>query len=146
MLKTNEWYRSRRSIMCERDLRKGSIYMSNEISTTEIVKAAYKALEDKKASDISVIDISRLSVVADYFIIASADNIRQTSALCDNVEEVLGQMGVEARQIEGRSTANWILMDYRDVIIHIFDKENRLFYDIERIWKDGRKVVDINEL
>ncbi len=120
--------------------------MNNEHSTAEIVKTVYNALADKKASDISVIDISALSVVADYFIIASADNIRQTEALCDNVEESLGRMGVEPKQIEGRQAANWILMDYRDVIVHIFDKENRLFYDLEHIWKDGRKVVDVSEL
>ena len=112
----------------------------------ETVKLAYQALEDKKASDITIIDISSLSVVADYFIIASADNIRQTGALADNVEEVLGKSGILPKQIEGRSTGNWILMDYYDVIIHVFDKENRLFYDIERIWKDGRKIVDISEL
>lgn len=112
----------------------------------ETVKLAYQALEDKKASDITIIDISSLSVIADYFIIASADNIRQTGALADNVEEVLGRSGIIPKQIEGRSTGNWILMDYYDVIIHVFDKENRLFYDIERIWKDGRKIVDISEL
>ena len=119
---------------------------STEMNTVDIVKAIYRGLEEKKASDISIIDISALSVVADYFIIASADNARQTAALSDNVEEILGKMGIEARQIEGRSSANWILMDYRDIIVHIFDKENRLFYDIERIWKDGRKILSIDEL
>lgn len=117
-----------------------------EYETKELVKLAVKALEDKKACDISVIDISGLSVVADYFIIASGDNIRQTSALCDNVQEVLGRAGYEMRQSEGKSAANWILMDYNDVIIHIFDKENRLFYDIERIWKDGKKILDVSAL
>jgi len=112
----------------------------------EIVKLAVNALEDKKASDISIIDISALSVVADYFIIASADSIRQTAALADNVEDMLGKNKILPKQIEGRSTANWILMDYNDVIIHIFDKENRLFYDIERIWKDGKKIVDVETL
>ncbi len=120
--------------------------MEKTDSIRELVKLSYKALSEKKASDISVIDISGLSVVADYFIIASAENVRQTEALCDNVEEVLGRAGYECRQIEGRGSGNWILMDYNDVIIHIFDKENRLFYDIERIWKDGRRVVDIDEL
>ena len=115
-------------------------------SIKEAVKLAYKALDEKKASDITIIDISQLSIVANYFIIASADNIRQTSALCDNVEDTLGRAGYEPKQIEGRASANWILMDYRDVIIHIFDKENRLFYDIERIWKDGRRLVSIDEL
>jgi ribosome-associated protein len=110
------------------------------------VKLAYRALDEKKAADITIIDISSLSVIADYFIIASADNIRQTGALADNVEEVLGKAGISPKQIEGRGSGSWILMDYYDVIIHVFDKENRLFYDIERIWKDGRRIIDISEL
>ena len=117
-----------------------------EKNTIDMIKLAVKALEDKKASDISVIDISDLSVIADCFIIASADNVRQTKALYDNVEEVMGRAGYEMRQSEGATTANWILMDYNDVIIHIFDKENRLFYDIERIWKDGKKILDVDSL
>ena len=120
--------------------------MENRDSTRELVRLSYDALNEKKATDITVIDITGLSVVADYFIIASADNVRQAEALCDNVEEMLGRAGYECRQIEGKSSGNWILMDYNDVIVHIFDKENRLFYDIERIWKDGRRVVDISEL
>ena len=112
----------------------------------DLVKAAYRALDEKKASDITVIDISGLSVLADYFIVASADNLRQTAALADNVEEKLAKAGFACRQIEGKAGAGWILMDYNDVIIHIFDKENRLFYDIERIWSDGRKILDVEEL
>ena len=120
--------------------------MENRDSTRELVRLSYDALNEKKATDITVIDITGLSVVADYFIIASADNVRQAEALCDNVEEVLGKAGYQCRQIEGKASGNWILMDYNDVIIHIFVKENRLFYDIERIWKDGRKIVSIEEL
>lgn len=120
--------------------------MENRDSTRELVRLSYDALNEKKATDITVIDITGLSVVADYFIIASADNVRQAEALCDNVDEVLGRAGYQCRQIEGKASGNWILMDYNDVIIHIFDKENRLFYDIERIWKDGRKIVSIEEL
>ena len=75
----------------------------------------------------------------------SADNIRQTGALADNVEEVLGRSGILPKQIEGRSTGNWILMDYGDVIINVFDEENRLFYDLERIWRDG-KAVSIEDI
>ena len=112
----------------------------------QLVRVAYSALEEKKATDISIIDISDISVIADYFIVASAENVRQTAALCDNVEEQLAKAGFAPRQTEGRQNANWILLDYSDVIIHIFDKENRLFYDIERIWKDGRKVVSLDAL
>ena len=78
--------------------------------------------------------------MADYFIIASGSNRNQVQALCDNVEEKLGRMGVEQKQCEGYDNANWILADYRDIVIHIFDKENRLFYNLERIWSDGKEI------
>lgn len=120
--------------------------MADQNRIKEMVKTAWLALDEKQASDISVIDISQVSVVADYFIVASAENVRQTEALCDNVEEKLGRAGFALRQVEGRNSGTWILMDYNDVIIHIFDKENRLFYDIERIWRDGKHIVDINQL
>ena len=98
------------------------------------------ALEDKKAEDISIIDISEVSVIADYFIIASGSNRSQIQALCDHVEETLGRAGVLVKQIEGYDNANWVFMDFSDIIVHIFDKENRLFYDLERIWSDGKKI------
>lgn len=108
--------------------------------STEMAKLAIAALEDKKAEDIKIIDISEVSVIADYFIIAGGTNRSQIQALCDNVEEQLGRNGFPPKQIEGYNTANWILMDFRDVIVHIFDKENRLLYDLERIWRDGRQI------
>jgi len=106
----------------------------------DLCKTAITALEDKKAEDISIIDISEISVLADYFIIANGSNRSQIQAMCDNVEEALGRAGNPVRQIEGYDNANWILMDFGDIIVHIFDKENRLFYDLERIWSDGKKV------
>ena len=111
----------------------------------EIVKMAYKVLDEKKAVDIKIIDISKVSVIADYFIIAGATNDRQVKALADNVEDTLGRAGCEPKSIEGYSNANWILMDYRDVIIHVFNQEQRLFYDLERIWTEG-KIVEASEL
>lgn len=110
-----------------------------------MAKLAITAMEDKKAEDIRVIDISEVSVLADYFIIASGTNRSQIQAIADNVQESLGRAGYELKQVEGYNTANWILMDFNDVIIHIFDKENRLFYNLERIWRDG-KDIDISEL
>lgn len=111
----------------------------------EMAKLAVKALEEKKAGDIRVIDISDVSVLADYFIIASGSNRNQVQAMADNAEEALFKAGFEPKQVEGYQTANWILMDYQDIIIHIFDEENRLFYDLERIWRDG-KEVSVTEL
>ncbi len=108
--------------------------------TKEIAKLAIAALEDKKAEDIRIIDISEVSVIADYFIIACGGNKNQIQALSDNVLEKLGRAGYPEKQIEGYKTANWILMDFGDVIVHVFDKENRLLYDLERIWRDGKML------
>ena len=113
--------------------------------TLVMAKLAIEALEDKKAEDIKVIDISEVSVIADFFIIAGGSNRSQIQALCDNVDEKLGRAGYPAKQTEGYETANWVLLDFGDIIVHIFDKENRLLYDLERIWRDGRQV-DIETL
>ncbi len=114
------------------------------MESKEMAKLAVQALEDKKGEEIRVIDISEVSVVADYFIIASGTNRSQVQALCDNVTEVLGRAGVHTKQVEGYDTANWILLDFADVIVHVFDKENRLFYDLERIWRDGKLIDTVN--
>ena len=106
----------------------------------EMTKLAIKALEDKKANDIRIIDIQNISVIADYFIIASGSNKNQVQAMVDNVSEMLGRAGYEPRQVEGYATASWILMDYNDIIVHIFSEEDRLFYDLERIWRDGKQI------
>ena len=108
----------------------------------EMVKMAKAALEAKKAQDIKVIDIREVTVIADYFLIADGSNLNQVQAMVDNVEEVLGKAGYECRQIEGYGTGGWILMDYGDIIIHAFCKEDRLFYDLERIWRDGKLLED----
>lgn len=115
------------------------------MESKEMAKLAVKALEDKKGEEIRVIDISEVSVLADYFIIASGSNTNQVQALCDNVSEELGRQGVYSRQVEGYESANWILLDFGDIIVHVFDKENRLFYDLERIWRDG-KIVETASL
>ncbi len=107
----------------------------------EMAVLAVKALEEKKGKDIQVIDIHEVSVIADYFVIASATNVNQVEAMVDSVEEALGKAGYEARQIEGSRNSSWVLMDYNDVIVHVFDEENRLFYDLERIWRDGKALT-----
>lgn len=106
----------------------------------EIVKTAVAALEDKKAEDVAVIDIGGVSSLCDYFIIASGSNSNQLGAMQDSVEEELGKKGIHPKQIEGNNRSTWILMDYQDVIIHLFDKEERQFYDLERLWRDGSRV------
>ena len=107
------------------------------MNAKEMAKLAIEALEDKKAEEIKIIDISNISTIADYFIIASGTNKSQIQTMTDNVAEVLGRAGHPEKHIEGYQNANWILMDFQDIIVHVFDKENRLFYDLERIWRDG---------
>lgn len=114
-------------------------------NSREMAKLAYEALADKKAQDIKIINIEEVSVLADYFIIASGSNRNQVQAMADNVDEVLHKAGYPVRQTEGYNTANWILMDFGDLIVHVFDSENRLFYDLERIWRDGKNIT-IDEL
>lgn len=115
-------------------------------SSKEMVKTVVKALEEKKGEDIRIIDIQKVSILADYFIIASGGNISQVQAMADSVEEELYKTGHECRHVEGYHTANWILMDYNDIIVHIFSREDRLFYDLERIWRDGKPIEGIDEL
>lgn len=110
------------------------------MQSKEMTKLAIEALADKKAEDIRIVDISEISVMADYFIIANGNNRSQIQALSDNVQEVLEKAGCRMRQVEGYHTANWILLDFGDLIIHIFDKENRQFYNLEHIWRDGKQL------
>ena len=110
------------------------------MSTLDIVKKAVLALEDKKAEDIRVIDITEVSSIADYFIIANGTNQNQLQAMLDAVDEALYKEGKKAKQVEGNQQSTWILMDYEDIIVHLFSKEDRLFYDLERIWRDGKEI------
>jgi ribosome-associated protein len=116
--------------------------MNNSLA---MAKAAFDALDEKKAFDIKILDISDISDIADYFVIADGSNKNQVQAMSDNVDEVMRKKEYKAKSIEGYSEGGWILMDYYDIIIHIFSAEARRFYDIEHIWRDG-KTVDIGDL
>ena len=116
-----------------------------EHAAKEMARLAYRALEDKKAVDIKIINIEGVSVLADYFIIANGSNDSQVRALVENVEEKLSKEGFEPKQREGYGLGSWVLLDFGNIIVHVFDKENRLFYDLERIWRDG-KYIDVENL
>ena len=94
------------------------------MSARELAKLIVHSLEEKKAEDIRIIDISKISTIADYFIIANGTNRNQVQAMADSAEEALGRAGYDAKQIEGYQSANWILMDYKDIIVHVFSKED----------------------
>ena len=111
----------------------------------EMLKVIIDALQDKKAEDIRVIDISNVSVIADYFVIASGSNTNQIQAMVDNVEEEMFKAGFDDPKVEGYNTASWILLDYKFFFFFLFSEDDRAFYNIERIWRDG-KEVDINSL
>lgn len=115
------------------------------MTALEYCKIAVAALKDRKAEDVTVIDIQDISIVADYFIIADGTNQHQLQAMRDAADEALHKAGLQARQVEGNQKSTWILMDYGDIILHIFSKEDRLFYNLEHIWRDG-KIVDIDSL
>ena len=96
-----------------------------------------KALDDKKAQDIKVLDIGSLTSIGDYFVIASGTSVPQVKALCDEVDEKLSAQGEEPRRREGYQTAAWVLLDYSDVVVHLFLKDTREFYGLERLWADA---------
>ena len=106
-----------------------------DMETTDLAKKIMAILEEKKAADILALDISEISTLADYFILASAENVRQLDALEDAVEEGIR---LELNK-EGEGDSGWILMDYKDIVVHLFTKEQREFYDLEKIWSDAKK-------
>lgn len=106
----------------------------------KMAKTACDALSEKKAEDLRIIEISEISPLADYFIIATGANTNQIQAMVDAVDEELSKAGYQVKQIEGNRNSSWILMDYSDIIVHIFSKEDRLFYDLEKIWTDGKRI------
>ena len=110
----------------------------------EILKIAAKALDDKKAKDLTALQISDLTVLCDYFLIATATSSTHVHALSDEVHEKLSENGVTPHHIEGRATG-WILLDYGCVVVHVFTPEAREYYNLEKLWADG-EVVDISSL
>lgn len=106
----------------------------------EIARAAQKAAEDKKGEDVIILDIREIADFADYFVLATGKNRNQMEAMADAVDEALIKGGAVHKCTEGNKDSGWILMDYGDVIVHLFDEESRSFYDLERIWKDGKAV------
>ena len=106
----------------------------------EMAKTACRALSEKKAEDLRVIEISEISPLADYFIIATGSNTNQIQAMVDAVDEALTKQEHQVKQIEGNRNSSWVLMDYGDIIVHIFSQEDRLFYNLEKIWTDGKRI------
>ena len=109
----------------------------------DIVKKIVKALDDKKGNDIQVIKIEELTIVADYFVICTANSNTHVRSLADEVEYQLEEAGIKADHIEGRATG-WVLLEYHGVVVHIFLEEARNYYNLERLWEDASKI-DVNQ-
>ena len=118
--------------------KKKGIFMESK----DLAQSICKFLSSKKAEDIVKIFVADKTIIADYFIIAGGRSTTQVKALCDNLEEYVESLGVEVKRSEGVSEGRWAVIDLGDVIVHIFNDEQRLFYHLERIWGDGEKYVD----
>ena len=103
----------------------------------EMAIAAVKALDSKKGADIKVMEVTELTSLADYFVICTGSSNTQINALCDAVEKALGEAGETVRRREGYRGGTWVLLDYGCLVVHVFNRETRAFYDLERLWQDG---------
>ena len=106
----------------------------------ELMENIVKVLDSKKAKDIRAIRIGDLTILGEYFVIATGTSSTQVKMLADEVDYQLGEKGVQPHRVEGYHSENWIILDYTDVIVHIFHEDTREFYDLERLWADGEKV------
>jgi ribosome-associated protein len=104
------------------------------------IESALRAASDKKAQALVVLDLRPVATFTDYFLIASGTNVRQVQAIADEITERLKRAGTRAERIEGYQTAEWVLIDYGDFIVHIFEDKARRFYDLERLWREGVRV------
>jgi ribosome-associated protein len=104
------------------------------------IESTLRAASDKKAHDLVVLDLRPVATFTDYFLIASGTNARQVQAISDEITERLRREGTRAERIEGYKTAEWVLVDYGDFIVHIFEDKARRFYDLERLWREGVRV------
>ena len=105
-----------------------------------IVKALVQALDKHKAENIKVIEVGELTTLADTFVIAEGSSATQVRALADYAEEELSNAGIQPLRVEGYRSQGWIILDYGDVVAHVFHRDTRKFYDLERLWKDGREA------
>lgn len=110
-----------------------------------MTKVIYDAIDDKLGEDIAILNIGKVSSLCDYFVIATGSSQRQVKAIADNVEDELTKLGIEPKSKEGHGTQTWVLLDYGDVMVHIFNEENRGFYNLEKLWKDA-PYVDVDTL
>ena len=115
--------------------------MTEQPSSRELVTLAADAIAEKKGESLTVLDLSEISPIADYFLICSGNNSRQVRSISEEIERQLKEFwDISPKSVEGLSDANWVLMDYVDFIVHIFMPETRNFYSLERLWADATRL------
>ena len=115
------------------------------MNSKELIKKIISLIQDKKGYDIKIIDLKGISSLTDYFIICSSDSDPQTRAIANHIKKDLSKLKIKPFQIEGLDYMDWILMDYFDIVVHVFKKDTRKFYDIERLWADAKIKIIKND-
>ena len=114
------------------------------METREIALLAAKALDDKRGKDITVLKVDEMTVITDYMVIATGSSAPQVKALCEHVDEELAKADVFTRRREGINEGRWCVLDYGDVMVHVFHEQDREYYQLERLWADGTNEVQID--
>ncbi len=109
-------------------------------NSLEIAQLCAEAADGKKAFNILILDLRGLTFITDYFVICSGSNITQVSAIADGIGQLLAKSGAHPSHVEGEADASWVLMDYGDVVVHIFDEQTRIYYSLEKLWGDAPRV------
>lgn len=115
------------------------------MNSLEKAKKIGEILDRKKGEDISILNVSGITSITDFYVIVTAKNTVHAKTLCDEIEEQLKKLNISPRNIEGYQSAMWILMDYENVIVHVFYEETRKFYDLERLWADAERIAIDND-
>ncbi|ASG78585.1 MULTISPECIES: ribosome silencing factor [Lactiplantibacillus] len=114
------------------------------MDSKELLQLTVEAADDKRADDIVALDVAEVSLMADYFVILSADSKRQVQAIADNIVEFIRKAGSDVKSVEGRTAGEWVLIDAGDVIVHVFQKDARAHYNLEKLWSDA-PLVDVDQ-
>ncbi|MBS0951819.1 ribosome silencing factor [Lactiplantibacillus plantarum] len=112
------------------------------MDSKELLQLTVEAADDKHADDIVALDVAEVSLMADYFVILSADSKRQVQAIADNIVDFVRKAGSDVKSVEGRTAGEWVLIDAGDVIVHVFQKDARAHYNLEKLWSDA-PIVDV---
>ena len=114
------------------------------MDSKELLETVVKAADSKRAEEIVALDVANVSLLADYFVIMQANSERQVKAIAYEIEEKVAAAGVQVRDIEGKNAANWVLLDFGDVVVHVFRTETRQFYNLEKLWAEA-PLVDVSD-